>query len=124
MMTAMQIYVWEILHSTDLARNYAYHQLELHMMVLSHLGKTYWTADLQHNLFTEALKALEGGSTDAREAVHSTNHQHTSQSDSEIDKDPSDITHVDSGMLHSTLEDFLLSFNPFMGLPMQPDELR
>ena len=94
------------------------------MMVLSHLGKTYWTADLQHNLFTEALKALEGGSTDAREAVHSTNHQHAGQSDSEIDKDPCDVTHVDSGMLHSTLEDFLLSFNAFMGLPMQPDGLR
>ena len=29
----------------------------------------------------------------------------------------------DSALMHGSLEDFFLSFNPFMGLPMQPDEL-
>jgi hypothetical protein len=53
-MSALQIYVWEIRHSSGIARNYAYHHLDLYLMIMSHLGKTYWTADLQHNLFVEA----------------------------------------------------------------------
>lgn len=34
-----------------------------------------------------------------------------------------DSGQTDSTLMHGTLEDFFLSFNPFMGLPMQPDEL-
>lgn len=47
MMTAMQIYVYEIRQASGQARSYAYHQLELYMLVLADLGKTYWTSTLR-----------------------------------------------------------------------------
>jgi hypothetical protein len=128
MMSAMQIYVYDIRQSTGTARSYAYHQLELHMLVLTHLGKTYWTADLQHNLFNEALKALSGNPSSLdRDVGGSTASQHTRNGDPEFGEkvaSPTDIDPPSSGMMHGTLDEFLLSFNPFMGVQIPPNELR
>ena len=123
MMSALQIYVWEVQYSTGLAKNYAHHHLDLYLMVMSHMGKTYWTADLQHNLFIEALKLIRGASSTLAPEVNAS----PSQGNGHGLELPSAAT-LDSGhadhLMHGTLEDFFLSFNPFMGLPMQPDELR
>lgn len=59
MMSAMQIHFFEYHRLDGLARQHALHNLKLHIMVLDHLRKTYWTADMQHKLFSEALKAME-----------------------------------------------------------------
>lgn len=124
-MSAMQIYVWDIRHSSGLAQNYAYHQLELYLMVLSQLGKTYWTADLQRNLFVEALKVLDNGSSSSYRYVAEPVQQNVPDQGMDLPSaGATDANHTDNTLMHGTLEDFLLSFNPFMGLPMQPDELR
>jgi hypothetical protein len=63
---AMEIHFFELARCQGLTRHTGTHNLNLHMMVLAHLKKTYWTADMQHNLFTECLKALSnarGGDT-------------------------------------------------------------
>jgi len=65
---AMEIHFFELARCQGLSRHTGSHNLNLHMTVLSHLKKTYTTADMQHNLFTECLKALgntKGG--DARQ---------------------------------------------------------
>ena len=123
-MNALPIYVWEIRNSTGLARSYAYHQLELYLMILSHLGKTYWTADLQHNLLVEAFKVLDGGpSCSEKDLADSAHLQHPNDGTDLPSTGTGDVTPADNSFMNGTLEDFLLSFNPFMGLPMQPDEL-
>jgi hypothetical protein len=93
-------------------------------MVMAHLGKTYWTADLQHNLFVEALKLIRGASSTLASSLNGS----TNQAKGHGMELPSTGTlgpgQGDNHLMHGTLEDFFLSFNPFMGLPMQPDELR
>ena len=72
MMSAMQIHFFELAQSGGLARQHAFHNLNLHMIILSHLKNTYWTADMQQNLFTECLKAIETSSSgDQRQAANS-----------------------------------------------------
>ncbi|KIX99871.1 uncharacterized protein Z520_04507 [Fonsecaea multimorphosa CBS 102226] len=64
MMVAMQIHLFELARSEgSLIRQHAGHNLNLHLMVLSHLNKTFWSADMHRNLFTEVLKALNAGRT-------------------------------------------------------------
>lgn len=139
MMSALQIYVWEVQHSSGLARSYAYNHIDLYLMVMGHLGKTYCksfefcvyevrlivtigTADLQHNLFVEALKVIKGGASTLESDLNgSVNRAKAIGMD--LPSSGLDTTH-DNSLMHGSLEDFFLSFNPFMGLPMQPDELR
>lgn len=63
MMSPMQIHFYEFTHSQGLARQHAFHNLNLHMIVLTHLKKTYWAADMTHNLFNECLKTLDSSKT-------------------------------------------------------------
>lgn len=134
MMSAMQIYVYEIRQSAGNTRIYAYHQLELYMLVLTHLGKTYWTADLQHNLFNEALKAMNFGGVErkslASEGVsgdgqHYHSHPHARNGGVEMEQNGEFDGVPSSGMMHGMgVDEDLLSFNPFMGVPIPPNELR
>lgn len=120
--TALQIYVWEIRNSSGLARNYACHQLELYLMVLAQLGKTYWTADLQHNVYVEALKVLNSGSsTVERDPADPMLHTRHGQAVDLASTGTPDVNHTEGSYLQGTLEDYLLSFNPFMGMPMEGD---
>lgn len=122
-MTAMQIYFWKVRHSTGLARQYAHNQLDLYMLALSHFRKTYWTADLQYNMFVEALKSVEGrpsaiGKPGTEAALrHSDDRSNSAQA-----IDGLSDTQYDGSHMGTSLEDFLISFNPFMGVPMQDDE--
>jgi hypothetical protein len=60
MMSAMQIHFYEHTTLEGLAKSHALHNLKLHILVLDHLRKTYWSADMQHGLFTDIMKAIEG----------------------------------------------------------------
>ena len=124
MMSAAQIYVWEIRHTSGLARNYAYHQLELYLLVLSQLGKTYWTADLQYNLFVEALKVINGGPASSEKDIAEPGPNPRAINGTDLPSNGTTDSTTDGPLMPGSLEDFLLSFNPFMGLPMPDDHLR
>ena len=113
MMSALQIYVWEVQHSTGAARNYAYHNIDLYLMVMTHLGKTYWTADLQHNLFVEALKLIRGASSALDSNLNGAMNESKGHG-MELPSTGLDSGQTDGSLMHGTLEDFFLSFNPFV----------
>ncbi|KAK6378004.1 hypothetical protein LTR64_001387 [Lithohypha guttulata] len=140
-MTAMQILVFEMRTSgVGLAKSYAAHQLDLHQLVLGHLRKTYWTADLTHNLFIEVLKILNGdqGSDSAKVGTHENATSDSSrdelvQQPQDQHRDNQNVQHaqglavLDNGQnmaAHASLDDFFGIFNPFMGLPGHGDEYR
>lgn len=65
MMPSMQIHLHETKSPDQLTRQYASNQLDLHMTVLTEMQKTYWTANMQHELFLRArttTKTLKGAS--------------------------------------------------------------
>lgn len=59
MMPSGQIYLYETKSPDPLAREHALHQLDLHMTVLRELQKTYWTANMQYELFAKARVAMK-----------------------------------------------------------------
>lgn len=124
-MSAMQVYFWKVCQSSGLARQYAHNQLDLYMLALSHFRKTYWTADLQYNMFIEALKSLDGKTSaiakGGTEAVF--RHQEERSTTSAQPTDGLSDAQYDGSHMPTSLEDFLISFNPFMGVPMQGDDL-
>jgi hypothetical protein len=66
-MNAMQIHFYELSKSEGLQRQHALHNLNLYFMILTHLKKTFWTADMHHNLFTECIKALNSGKSEQKQ---------------------------------------------------------
>lgn len=123
MMSAMQIHFYEYHRLEGLARQHALHNLKLHIMVLDHLRKTYWTADMQHKLFSEALKAMQipDDVTSAREAQSArTGDTPRRSSDGQVDV-PSqhqfdmnaDAAEPVLGTNDPALDDFFVTFNPF-----------
>lgn len=130
-MTAMQILVFEIRNASGLDKSYATHQLDLHQLVLGELRKTYWTADLQYNLFFEVLKVLDGA-----ESGDSSNSLRTPANERSSDReDHAQAQHESNGpglfegdhglaAAHASMDDFFGMFNPFMGLPSYGEELR
>ena len=119
---AVQIYFWKIRHATGLARQYAHNQLDLYMLALSEFRKTYWVADLQHKMFAEGLKALEGKSSIFRSSASGAGG--TQQQGKNMVQDAGGVaaplTYTDH-QVHTALEDFLIAFNPFMGMPLNED---
>ena len=131
-MFAAQIHLFEIKQSEGLARQYASHHFNLHVLVLSQLRRTYWTADHQHKLFTETLKAVENGEMNepqnqnalrSRTPTNDTGSPTAGIGPSHQDQDYNEVDQaLEYGGLNGpsrVLEDFFLSFNPnpFMGLP-------
>lgn len=123
MMSAMLIHFFEQHQLEGLARRHALHNLKLHIMVLDHLRKTYWSADMQHKLFSEALKAMEN-SHDVAQASSQPRQGDTSRRNSEpqqvevpshqqfeINADTSAEPVL--GANDPALDDFFVSFNPF-----------
>jgi len=129
-MSAAQIHLFEIKQSEGLARQYASHHFNLHILVLSQLRRTYWTADHQHKLFTETLKAVENGelnppvtatTSNNPTAVATPSHQDQSYGiDAAQSPDCGGFGNTSTGR---ALEDFFLSFNPnpFISLPTDFD---
>jgi len=121
-MMAMQIHFYELAKSEGLLRQHALHNLNLHFMVLTNLKKTFWTADMHHNLFTECIKALNSGKVDQKQyagyaaglqdpaAAARSSTPHPVRSD-----DPGAMSNVleTSGLSESAFDEFFASFGPF-----------
>lgn len=119
---ACQIYFWKIRHSSGLARQYAHNQLDLYMLALSDFRKTYCTADLQHKLFQEGLKALDGKPSTLRPPATEPNERQSEERRTSLQMDALTApSQFGDGHMGATLEDFLVTFNPFMGMPMHED---
>ena len=123
MMAPMQVHLFEYAQSESLIRQHAYHNLNLHMMVLSHLKKTFWSADMQHNLFTECLKAMDGSMGERQNAGANTSFPESAagtRPPNSRDDHPYDMSvGLDcAGLGGHSLDDFFWTFNPFYN--MQP----
>lgn len=124
MMPAMQIHFFEQHQLDGLARQHALHNLKLHIMVLDHLRKTFWSADMQHKLFSEVLKAMEN-SHDITQAYSNARQGDTSRRTSEPQQVEVSTHHqfeinadtTDEPVLGANDpaldDDFFFSFNPF-----------
>ena len=126
MMSTMQIHLYEYHHSQGLTRQHAYHHINLHMMVLGHLRKTYWAADLQYNLFQECLKAL--GATKAQRVPPQVVGGHAESGPPSGHASPPGRVNSDHDIQNTSpeeqtfesanaIEDFFVSFNPFVNMP-------
>lgn len=122
-MPGMQVLTFEIRNSTGLAKNYAQHQFDLYMLVLSCLRKTYWTADLQHILFSEVMKTMNAPSNPETSATPAHTGRDQTVSDPREHTEPDDF-HPEHTLANASFEDFFLTFHPFMGMNAPTDELR
>jgi hypothetical protein len=130
-MFAAQIHLYEIKKCEGLARQYASHHYNLHILVLSQLRRTYWTADAQHRLFTETLKAVENGELNGPDSsgTKSPINSGSSPTGNGMPTLEGGVGEVDQSLDSGTyttgraLEDFFLSFNPnpFISLPTDFD---
>jgi hypothetical protein len=121
MMPVMQIHFYETARSQSLARQHATHNLNLHMMVLSHLKETFWAADIVHNLFTEGLKALSAGAACTRQDQTSDKVQPSltsiSRPSQHRDTNNDNSTMVSpASICPNTFEDLFITFNQFDNL--------
>ena len=116
LMGPMQIHFYEYVHSDGLAKQHASHNLNLHQMVLSHLKKTYWAADMQHNLFQECLKAVDGKASSidngAQLAARLSQHKDDHAQESTTAVAAMGTADVDE----PCLDEFFWSVNPFWNL--------
>ena len=71
---------------------------------------------------SQALKVMKGVSSTLESELNGSLIQAKSHG-MELPSSSLDSGQADSTLINGTLEDFFLSFNPFMGLPMQPDDL-
>ena len=136
----MQVHLYEKCHSDSLARHYATHNLNLHMLVLSDLRSTYWTADLQYNLFSDALKVTDHSTRSAHpsgtatptstsngpmkpcrvtavqaEANNNENHANAAHA-----TQYADVAGMEGVGVHP-MDNFFMEFNPFMGVQLDLD---
>lgn len=58
MIPAMQIHLYDCKSTNSLIRGLAENKLQLHMLVLSNLRGTYWSADVMYRLFEKAQTIL------------------------------------------------------------------
>lgn len=131
-MNSMQILVFELRNSTRLGKGYARHQLGLHMLVLEQLRKTYWTADVQHSLFTTVLKSI-GDELAASEAAgaHTPDSSRPGIGDmgppsrlpDSVEPSLPERAETEADQVASSYESCLAAFMPFAGLRSYSDEL-
>jgi hypothetical protein len=124
-MMTMQIHFYELAKSEGLLRQHALHNLNLHFMVLTHLKKSFWTADMHHNLFTECIKALNSGKGDQNQYAGyaaglqdpATAARSSSPHGVRDDQGPSMGSVLEtSGLSESAFDEFFASFGPFDNL--------
>lgn len=129
---AMQIHFFELAKSEGLLRQHALHNMNLHFMVLTSLKKTFWTADMNYNLFNECVKALNSGSkTESRQyagyaaglqdptSARSSTPQAGGSGGAGGSRDEQNATAVSGGVLETSglneaaYDEFFASFGPF-----------
>ena len=134
-MTAAQIHLFEIKTSEGLARQFARNHYNLHVLILAQLQRTYWTADYQHQLFTETIKAVEEiekgqkqleAATTAAKDINRRESSTTAAISDQISGNTTSGTSVlplnPDEVAEAGLEELFLSFNPnpFLSLPLDP----
>ncbi|KAJ9610587.1 hypothetical protein H2200_005364 [Cladophialophora chaetospira] len=122
-MMTMQIHFYELAQSQGLLRQHALHNLNLHFMVLTQLKKTFWTADMHHNLFTECIKALNSGKSDQKQYAGyaaglqdpATAARSSTPRPPRGDEQNPAVCNVleTSGLSESAFDEFFASFGPF-----------
>jgi hypothetical protein len=65
MIPAMQIHLYDCKSANSLIRGLAENKLQLHMLVLSNLRGTYWSADVMYRLFERAQTILKKSNSQA-----------------------------------------------------------
>ena len=120
---AMQIHFYELARSEGLLKQHALHNMNLHFMILKHLKKTFWIADLNHNLFTECVKALDGKAGEGAQYAGyaaglqdpSTATARSSTPRATRDDQGTAMSNVlePSGLTESAFDEFFASFGPF-----------
>jgi hypothetical protein len=134
-MTAAQIHFFEIKTSEGLTRQFARNHYNLHVLILAQLQRTYWTADYQHQLFTETIKAVEEieknlrrlkaantiGKDTSAQTMNSTAVISDQGNDNATSAQPLESAEA-TGEGTPGLEELFLSFdpNPFLSLPADP----
>lgn len=68
MIPAMQIHLFDCKSANTLIRGLAENKLQLHMLVLSNLRGTYWSADVMYRLFERAQMILKRGSSQTQKS--------------------------------------------------------
>ncbi|KAM0444353.1 hypothetical protein ACHAO4_010252 [Trichoderma viride] len=75
MIPAMQIHLYDCKSANSLIRGLAENKLQLHMLVLSNLRGTYWSADVMYRLFERAQTILKKGSSQTSKREKNSGHQ-------------------------------------------------
>ncbi|KAM0512121.1 hypothetical protein ACHAPE_009169 [Trichoderma viride] len=75
MIPAMQIHLHDCKSANSLIRGLAENKLQLHMLVLSNLRGTYWSADVMYRLFERAQTILKKGSSQLPKREKISDHQ-------------------------------------------------
>ncbi|KAL2877259.1 hypothetical protein SGCOL_007415 [Colletotrichum sp. CLE4] len=57
--SAIGVHLHEACRSEGIGRQLALHNVNLHMLVLSHLGKIYFSAEMQYRFFLQIMKTAE-----------------------------------------------------------------
>ncbi|KAL7895565.1 hypothetical protein HDV63DRAFT_381750 [Trichoderma sp. SZMC 28014] len=89
MIPAMQIHLYDCKSTNSLIRGLAENKLQLHMLVLSNLRGTYWSADVIYQLFERAQTILRKGSSQTSQRGKDSDHQLSRVVTSESINDPS-----------------------------------
>lgn len=89
MIPAMQIHLYDCKSSNALTRGLAENKLQLHMLVLSNLRETYWSADVTYRLFDRAQNILKKSNSQvekppSKNADNSRDSTHLQQSQSQL----------------------------------------
>lgn len=85
----MQIHLYDCKSTNSLIRGLAENKLQLHMLVLSNLRGTYWSADVIYQLFERAQTILRKGSSQTSQRGKDSDHQLSRVVTSESINDPS-----------------------------------
>lgn len=129
-MSSMQILTYEYRNADLASRGYTKNQLNLHLLALQHLRKTYWAAEVQCTLFKTCMAVVErdvglpedplASRVESRLGDMGPPRQVSGRSE------PSDSDRPDFESLPSmdlSISDYLEVFKPFMGMPSYSDDL-
>lgn len=126
----MQILIYEYRNADHLGRGYAKNQLNLHLLALQHLRKTYWAAEVQSTLFKTCMAVVERdlGIPDDALAPRQDSRpgdmgppKPTSNRVETIEIDRADLESFPP--IEMNISDYWEVFKPFMGMPSYSDDL-
>lgn len=119
--------MYEYRNADHLGRGYAKNQLNLHLLALQHLRKTYWAAEVQTTLFRQCMAVVERdlGVPDDPLAPRGESRQGDMGPPKQVfsRSEASEIDRSDFDNLPTMEMDYWEVFIPFMGMPSYSDDL-